>query len=198
MSPSLTSVTGLLFLCPKSFLYVLFAVLRMFSPSHLSCSFYFILLFYLFMKHKSFLYLRSYTVVPYWMLLSFQVSEKKRGKASHPQDLVKEVRLSNNTPDTWTRPRCGVPDYPAQTKQFWQRQHRQRRFVLHGGRMDKTDLTYRYGAAHTHILSSDHPTLWPHHTCPQFLMQFEIKETQTFLCFCNILQLACTSAFNTI
>lgn len=87
--------------------------------------------------------------------LLFQVSDKKRGKASHSQD-VKEVSVSNNA-RAWTRPRCGVPDHPAQTKQLWQNQPRQRRFVLYGGRMDKTDLTYRY--------SSDHPTLWPRHTC---------------------------------
>ncbi|XP_055367827.1 stromelysin-3 isoform X2 [Betta splendens] len=61
-----------------------------------------------------------------------EVSEKKKAK-----ELVKEAALSS-APHTWTRPRCGVPDYPAQTKR-----QRQRRFVLYGGRMDRTDLTYR-------------------------------------------------------
>lgn len=85
-------------------------------------------------------------------LLSFQVSEKfpdlkKRGKVPHAQDLVKETSLSNNTSNTWNRPRCGVPDYPAQKEVHYQGRHRQRRYVLYGGRLDKTDLTYRYRSA---------------------------------------------------
>ncbi|GLD61413.1 stromelysin-3-like protein [Lates japonicus] len=67
---------------------------------------------------------------------------KKRGKVPHAQDLVKETSLSNNTSNTWNRPRCGVPDYPAQKEVHYRGRHRQRRYVLYGGRLDKTDLTY--------------------------------------------------------
>ncbi|KAG7217800.1 hypothetical protein INR49_020859 [Caranx melampygus] len=81
-------------------------------------------------------------------LLLFQVSEKsvdlkKRGKAAHAQDLVKETSLSNNTSNAWNRPRCGVPDYPAQREVHHRGRQRQRRYVLYGGRLEKTDLTYR-------------------------------------------------------
>ncbi|XP_061586621.1 stromelysin-3 [Cololabis saira] len=70
------------------------------------------------------------------------VSEKfldlrKRGKVA--EDLVKEVSSSTSTP---SRPRCGVPDYLTQ-EVYYRGRHRQRRFVLNGGRWDKTDLTYR-------------------------------------------------------
>ena len=79
----------------------------------------------------------------------FQVSEKfpdlkKNGKTSHIQDLVKEASLLANTSNTWNRPRCGVPDYPAQKEVHYRGQNRQRRFVLYGGRLDRMDLTYRY------------------------------------------------------
>ncbi|TDH13226.1 hypothetical protein EPR50_G00055170 [Perca flavescens] len=63
---------------------------------------------------------------------------KKRGKVPHAQDLVKEM---TNTSNTWNRPRCGVPDYPAHKEVHYR--GRQRRFVLYGGRLEKTDLTYR-------------------------------------------------------
>lgn len=88
----------------------------------------------------------------------FQVSEKfpdlkKNGKVSHSQGLVKEINLQTNHSNTWNRPRCGVPDYPAQKEVHYRRQHRQRRFVLYGGRLEKMDLTYRYRSAElqTHI-----------------------------------------------
>ena len=84
-----------------------------------------------------------------WTPLSFQVSEKfpepkKRGKAPHAQDIVKEMGLLSNASTTWNRPRCGVPDYPALKEVHQRGRHRHRRFVLYGGRLDKTDLTYRY------------------------------------------------------
>uniref|UniRef100_A0A8C9ZBU1 Matrix metallopeptidase 11 n=1 Tax=Sander lucioperca TaxID=283035 RepID=A0A8C9ZBU1_SANLU len=60
------------------------------------------------------------------------------GKVPHAQDLVKEM---TNTSNTWNRPRCGVPDYPAHKEVHYR--GRQRRFVLYGGRLEKTDLTYR-------------------------------------------------------
>lgn len=78
-----------------------------------------------------------------------QVSEKsldlkKSRKVLHAQDSVKETRLLTNTSHTWNRPRCGVPDFPTQKGVHYQERHRQRRFVLYGGRLEKTDLTYRY------------------------------------------------------
>uniref|UniRef100_A0A3Q3XAU3 Stromelysin-3 n=1 Tax=Mola mola TaxID=94237 RepID=A0A3Q3XAU3_MOLML len=68
---------------------------------------------------------------------------KKNGKTLHSQDLVKEASLLANTSNTWNRPRCGVPDYPAQKEVHYRGQNRQRRFVLYGGRLDRMDLTYR-------------------------------------------------------
>ncbi|XP_043967501.1 stromelysin-3 [Gambusia affinis] len=68
---------------------------------------------------------------------------KKRGKAPHPQGSVKEESPSTNASNTWNRPRCGVPDFPNQKELQYRGRHRQRRFVLHGGRFDKKDLTYK-------------------------------------------------------
>ncbi|KAM4616273.1 stromelysin-3 [Polymixia lowei] len=68
---------------------------------------------------------------------------KKKGRAPHAQDLVKEAGPPTNTTDTWNRPRCGVPDYPAQKEVRYAGRHRQKRFVLYGGRWEKTDLTYK-------------------------------------------------------
>ncbi|XP_041854852.1 stromelysin-3 [Melanotaenia boesemani] len=68
---------------------------------------------------------------------------KKRGKVPHSQDLVKEASSSTNTSNTWSRLRCGVPDYPTQKEVHYGGRQRQRRYVLSGGRMDKMDLTYR-------------------------------------------------------
>lgn len=81
--------------------------------------------------------------------LMFQVSAKspelkKTGKAPRAQGSVKEVSLPANSSNTWNRPRCGVPDYPAQKEVHYRVRNRQRRFVLYGGRLDRTDLTYRY------------------------------------------------------
>lgn len=81
--------------------------------------------------------------------LMFQVSAKspdlkKAAKAPRAQGSVKEVSLAANSSDTWNRPRCGVPDYPAQKEVHYRVRNRQRRFVLYGGRLDRTDLTYRY------------------------------------------------------
>lgn len=68
---------------------------------------------------------------------------RKRGKVPPSQGLVKEASSSTNASDAWNRPRCGVPDSPNQKEVQYRRRHRQRRFVLHGGRFDKTDLTYK-------------------------------------------------------
>ncbi|KAA0719910.1 Stromelysin-3 [Triplophysa tibetana] len=88
---------------------------------------------------------------------------KKRGRLHHDQDTLNEdfnnkkvkphLSLPKNGSD-WNRPRCGVPDYPSQKKgssfhysthkeALLGGRHRQKRFVLFGGRWDKTDLTYR-------------------------------------------------------
>uniref|UniRef100_A0A8C6WHT8 Uncharacterized protein n=1 Tax=Neogobius melanostomus TaxID=47308 RepID=A0A8C6WHT8_9GOBI len=46
-----------------------------------------------------------------------------------------------------SRPRCGVPDFPAPPDSAHRlRGPRRRRFVLYGGRLDKTHLTYRSDA----------------------------------------------------
>ncbi|KAL6114917.1 mmp11 [Pungitius sinensis] len=68
---------------------------------------------------------------------------KKRGKLPHAQDLVKEAGQPSNASAAWNRPRCGVPDYPTREEVQHRGRHRQRRFVLYGGRLEKTDLTYR-------------------------------------------------------
>lgn len=77
---------------------------------------------------------------------------KKGSRQFHTQDTVKEVLTGNsslagllqhgNASDLWKRPRCGVPDYPQQ-KGMHGKLHRQKRFVLFGGRWEKTDLTYK-------------------------------------------------------
>lgn len=41
----------------------------------------------------------------------------------------------------WNPPRCGVPDLPPLPGQS--SRNRQKRFVLSGGRWDKTNLTYK-------------------------------------------------------
>lgn len=83
---------------------------------------------------------------------------KKRVKLD--QDTINEdyhltslVPPGNDT-EFWKRPRCGVPDYPASKQiglSFYNmkkkgalgRQQRRKRFVLFGGRWEKTDLTYK-------------------------------------------------------
>ncbi|XP_075048635.1 stromelysin-3 [Mixophyes fleayi] len=44
--------------------------------------------------------------------------------------------------NSWNPPRCGVPDIPAPAD-FSNGRNRQKRFVLSGGRLDKTNLTYK-------------------------------------------------------
>ncbi|XP_029915271.1 stromelysin-3 isoform X2 [Myripristis murdjan] len=76
----------------------------------------------------------------------FQASEKfhdlkKKGRVPHAQDLVKEAGAPTHATAAWNRPRCGVPDFPAQKEVHLGQ--RQKRFVLYGGRWEKTDLTYK-------------------------------------------------------
>ncbi|XP_029503774.1 stromelysin-3 [Oncorhynchus nerka] len=91
---------------------------------------------------------------------------KKTTRFDHTQDTLKEqLHLSggvypetvlswNGTESIWNRPRCGVPDYPTQKQSGISDYHmqkggtfggkqRRKRFVVFGGRWDKTDLTYK-------------------------------------------------------
>ncbi|KAK1788458.1 hypothetical protein P4O66_016891 [Electrophorus voltai] len=89
---------------------------------------------------------------------------KKRVRLTQAQDTLKEdlglkrrqshSALPKNGNEFWNRRRCGVPDHPLQKigatfHQSGQRrnqhagQNRRKRFVLAGGRWDKTDLTYK-------------------------------------------------------
>ncbi|TRZ02207.1 hypothetical protein DNTS_030437 [Danionella cerebrum] len=81
-------------------------------------------------------------------------SEKRRGRVVHPQDTFKppvwpkedaqnKNPLRNNSGATGPK-RCGVPDYPEQINMNLNRHHRQKRYVLFGGRWPKTDLTYKF------------------------------------------------------
>ncbi|XP_066502664.1 stromelysin-3 [Hoplias malabaricus] len=89
--------------------------------------------------------------------------QKKRGRLPHVQDTLKgsgvksmqpHAALPSNRADVWRRPRCGVPDFPSKKGNVsphhpHQRgghrggRHRRKRFVLYGGRWDRTDLTYK-------------------------------------------------------
>ncbi|KAG7480566.1 hypothetical protein MATL_G00057500 [Megalops atlanticus] len=90
-----------------------------------------------------------------WLQKSHQYTLKKRGRPNHPQDTLKVKEgswdkgdpagtafLKNGT-KFWNRPRCGVPDYPAKKEAVFAGRQRQKRFVLFGGRWEKTDLTYK-------------------------------------------------------
>ncbi|KAJ8286455.1 hypothetical protein GJAV_G00039440 [Gymnothorax javanicus] len=72
-------------------------------------------------------------------------SLKKRVWLDHAQETLKEnTRITpTNASEFWSRPRCGVPDYPAQKRGVATGRQRHKRFVLFGGRWDKTDLTYK-------------------------------------------------------
>ncbi|KAG7476764.1 hypothetical protein MATL_G00086320 [Megalops atlanticus] len=88
-----------------------------------------------------------------WLQKPHLYSLKKRGRSSHPQDTLKDVSQTKevhvegappeNSTEFWNRPRCGVPDYPRQKSGTFVGRQRQKRFVLFGGRWDKTDLTYK-------------------------------------------------------
>ncbi|XP_044188648.1 stromelysin-3 isoform X1 [Thunnus albacares] len=68
---------------------------------------------------------------------------KTTEKVDIVHELMKELSVLTNTPYTRNRPRCGVPDYPAEKEVHYRGRQRQRRFVLYGGRLEKNDLTYR-------------------------------------------------------
>lgn len=77
--------------------------------------------------------------------------QRKRGGVEQTQDTLKEgMVLQGNGTQSWNRPRCGVPDYPTQ-KQGGGSDYRlkfggpprRKRYVLFGGRWEKTHLTYK-------------------------------------------------------
>ncbi|MBN3322491.1 MMP11 protein, partial [Atractosteus spatula] len=87
-----------------------------------------------------------------WLQKSRFYNMKKRGRLHHSQETLKDIAsgkgdlgstaLPGNGSAFWKRPRCGVPDYPAH-RGAHSGHPRQKRFVLFGGRWEKTDLTYK-------------------------------------------------------
>uniref|UniRef100_UPI003AAA3C76 stromelysin-3-like n=1 Tax=Centroberyx gerrardi TaxID=166262 RepID=UPI003AAA3C76 len=93
-----------------------------------------------------------------WPQRNHHLGLKKRGKLE--QDTLNEeyhvtsLAPPGNDTESWKRPRCGVPDYPA-SKQMGlsyynmkkegrlSGQQRRKRFALFGGRWENTDLTYK-------------------------------------------------------
>ncbi|XP_062867879.1 stromelysin-3 [Trichomycterus rosablanca] len=103
---------------------------------------------------------RVYKDPTVWQEKNHHYVLKKRGRLPHAQDTLKEnldIRkwqhypaTSKNGSDFRNRPRCGVPDYPSQKGDLSFHnlvqgggRYRRKRFVLFGGRWDKTDLTYK-------------------------------------------------------
>ncbi|XP_064424117.1 stromelysin-3 [Latimeria chalumnae] len=75
--------------------------------------------------------------------VSFQDTSKELSTATKAlAGRAAAVRRADSLVSRWNPPRCGVPDLPAQTDGQSGR-NRQKRFVLSGGRWDKTDLTYK-------------------------------------------------------
>nr|XP_015221916.1 PREDICTED: stromelysin-3 [Lepisosteus oculatus] len=87
-----------------------------------------------------------------WLQKSRFYNMKKRGRLHHSQETLKDIAsgkgglgstaLPGNGSAFWKRPRCGVPDYPTHRGAHGGHP-RQKRFVLFGGRWEKTDLTYK-------------------------------------------------------
>ncbi|XP_023833944.1 stromelysin-3 [Salvelinus sp. IW2-2015] len=94
-----------------------------------------------------------YQAAPGWLQRSDLYNLKKRGRVAHPQDTLKDTALARGDPiraalvtnstEVSNRPRCGVPDYPMLNDVLYRGKHRQKRFVLFGVRLEKTDLTYK-------------------------------------------------------
>ncbi|XP_041936115.1 stromelysin-3 isoform X1 [Alosa sapidissima] len=105
-----------------------------------------------------------YKAAATWPEKSHHYGLKKRSRLPHIQDTLKDESgaikgshgkssVSRNDTDLWKRRRCGVPDYPGKTRgagigylpaaKAHGVHHRRKRFVLFGGRWDKTDLTYK-------------------------------------------------------
>ncbi|KAJ7988124.1 hypothetical protein DPEC_G00320370 [Dallia pectoralis] len=101
-----------------------------------------------------------------WPQKNHHYGLKKRSRFGYGQDTSKDpmrpsdvahpdaVLPGNGSELVWNRPRCGVPDYPTQKHGGFSDRHptkgatfggkqRSKRFVLFGGRWDKTDLTYK-------------------------------------------------------
>ncbi|XP_010874548.1 stromelysin-3 isoform X1 [Esox lucius] len=76
----------------------------------------------------------------------------ERGEA-RPQDTLENTALARRDPavaalainstEASKRRRCGVPDYPVLKEVLQMGRHRKKRFVLFGGRLENTDLTYK-------------------------------------------------------
>ncbi|XP_056447715.1 stromelysin-3 [Gadus chalcogrammus] len=60
---------------------------------------------------------------------------RKRGRETQ----TKDPGPQSNSSQAWSRPRCGVPDFPGPVHLSGRR----KRFVVYGGRWEKTDLTYK-------------------------------------------------------
>ncbi|XP_014015908.1 stromelysin-3 isoform X1 [Salmo salar] len=94
-----------------------------------------------------------YQAAPGWLQRSDLHNLKKRGRVTHPQNTLKDTALTRGDPiraalvtnstEVSNRPRCGVPDYPMLKDVLYRGKHRQKRFVLFGGRLEKTDLAYK-------------------------------------------------------
>ncbi|XP_053556496.1 stromelysin-3 [Bombina bombina] len=66
----------------------------------------------------------------------------KRHSPLQSRSWVRNPHTKGLLQDLWNPPRCGVPDIPA-PKDSLNGRNRNKRFVLSGGRWDKTNLTYR-------------------------------------------------------
>ncbi|XP_061119564.1 stromelysin-3-like [Conger conger] len=80
-----------------------------------------------------------------WLQKPHPYPPKKRVRLPQGQDTLKEATRATpgNISESWSRPRCGVPDFPAEKRGVATGRQRHKRFVLFGGRWDKTDLTYK-------------------------------------------------------
>uniref|UniRef100_A0A8C4T708 Stromelysin-3 n=1 Tax=Erpetoichthys calabaricus TaxID=27687 RepID=A0A8C4T708_ERPCA len=85
-----------------------------------------------------------------WLKKSHLYKMKKGHRQVQTQETVKEILKRHELPvvvkhgnnsEFWKRPRCGVPDYTEGN--IMNSRHRNKRFVLFGGRWEKNDLTYK-------------------------------------------------------
>ncbi|XP_030628457.1 stromelysin-3 [Chanos chanos] len=88
-----------------------------------------------------------------WLQGSHRSDVKRGARGAHPQETLKDTTWAKRRASEPTqaqhssgdsnRPRCGVPDYPTQREVHLGTRHRPKRFVIFGGRWEKTDLTYK-------------------------------------------------------
>ncbi|KAM9330848.1 stromelysin-3 [Gastrophryne carolinensis] len=90
-------------------------------------------------------------ILPVLCLLGVQTAPLLQGSSQHRIQDKKYPRPSTwnihtkgllRPQNSWNPPRCGVPDIPVSQDTSYGR-NRQKRFLLSGGRWDKTNLTYR-------------------------------------------------------